>query len=599
MLSNINTFGIFRAATPAPTQSLVGTERAWSLTINGENATISIFTVVFILLVIFIFRTRHRKIRDLTIFGALMLAIVLLVLVASIVLFLMWMVLGFPSLPAPSELTLDQLGNAIKLGLSVAAAVGVVVTLLVTYRKQRDSESVREADLFRIAVEQLGSDKYFMRLTGVLALRDLADRWEPWRQRCIDMLCVALVQPGEGSDGINRAIYEILRERFNERSPGWHGYSILIAHGEIHDLDLNNLRLCNGVLTLRDIVVSQPVNLSAIQLSGNARLVLDRVRVNSVLNLTELVCQRSSSVEVDEVAIGANGILDMDKVNIANGGIVRMQNLSFAYNGQIRARYSCVKGSLVLNNFDCEAGTSIDLDDLTCNGGRVSITNMDASSCNFRLSGASILNSGYLRIDRYHSHGGWLTLRGGRVTAASVVSLTNMMVYDGAHLDLYGAYNKSGSLFHAEATVNAGVIDFSSFENEDKGSVFVLRAYMEGPSGKVQFHGGGNYRGDVHIEARNARSSIPAGVFSFEHVNLWGGQIDLDLGVDTQIMAKDLDLRDLEIVVRAYRNVIRELYRATQSRSINLRIGSRHDWSNHLKKSPLGQPIRSHDGILE
>lgn len=599
MLSNINMFGYAQAATPSATESSVGAEWMSAMAAGGGGAALSILTAILISLVLIMITTRRRQIRDLTIFGALMAAIASLVLVAAIVLFIILLVLGFPSLPSPSELTLAELGSVVKVGLSVAAAVGVVVTLLVTYRKQRDSESVREAELFRTAVEQLGSDKYFMRLTGVLALRDLADRWEPWRQRCIDMLCEALVQPGEGAEGINRAIYEILRERFNERSPGWRGCSIVIAHGEVVDLDLSNLLLHHANLTLRDITISQPANLSGIQLSGNSRLVLDNVRIESSLSLTGLACQRNGNVEMNKMAIGADGVLDVDKLHIARGGTARMQNLTAVNGGQLRARNSYVNGFLVLSDFTCESGVSLDFEDLTCNAGQVAITNVDAPNCNFNLSGVTVLNGAYLRVDRYRGPGGWLALRGGRVTKASVVSLTNIMVYDSARLDLYGLYNKSGSLFHAEVVLNAGLVDFSGFENEDKGSVLILRVYMEGSSGKVQFHGGGNYRGDVHIDARNSDRSNPSGIFSFDRVNLWGGQLDLDLRIPAQILAREIDLRDIEIVYHAYQNVIQKLSQATQPRPVNVQAGLRHDWSVHLQNSPLGRSIQSYDGALE
>lgn len=586
------------APTPSPTESPTSANWMSALIAGGGSAALPLLATISLALGAIIFMTRRQKVRDLTIFASLWLAIASLVLLAAIVLFMALLVLGFPSFPSPSELTLAQLGGVAKIGLSVAAAVGVVVTLLVTYRKQRDSEAVREADLFRTAVEQLGSDQYFLRLTGVLALRDLADRWEPWRQRCIDMLCVALVQPGEGAEGINRAIYEILRERFNERSLGWRGCSILIAHGEIPDLDLSNLFLHHGTLTLRGITVSRAANLSSIKLTGNSRIILDGIRVNSTLSLRGIHCQRDADIEINKMLIDENGVLDLKKLQIARGGKVLVQELYVSNGGRFVANNLRVNGLLKLSAFTCEPGATIDLRELACTAGRVSINNVEAAGCSFMIDGANIHNGGYLRIHQYDGPDGWLSLGGGRVTSASVVSLTNIFVYDGACLNLSGLYNKSGSLFRVHAVVNAGLVDFAGFENEDEGSVFILEAHLEGGSGRVQFKGGGNYRGDTHIEAYNTGRSNPAGTLSFEDVSLWRGQIEVNLRPAVNVLAKELSLKESEITVHANADSNRKLYRATQPRPTDVKNISSHNWSDHLTKSPLGRPIRAHDGEL-
>lgn len=597
MLSRVSTSDIRHATTPSPTPSAVPSVET-SLTTDGVGASLILFALIVIALGLLMFVTRRRRFRDLAIFGALMAAIASLVLVAAIVWLIALLALGFPRFPSPSQLTLNQLGGVVQIGLSVAAAVGVAVALLVAYRKQRDSEAVREADLFKIAVEQLGSDQYFMRLAGVLALRDLGDRWEPWRQRSLDMLCVALVQSEESAAGLRRTIYEILRERFNERSHGWRKCSITIAHGEIPDLDLSNLWLSCGTLTLRDITLSQPTNLSSIQLSGDARLVLDGIRLTNTLNLNGVVCQGNSGIEMNEILIGANGTLDFSKTQITQGGTVRVRNVNALDGGQFGARSLSVSGSLDLSDLTCASGALIDLTRLTCNAGHVSVTNVDAPDCGLTLSGVRVLNGGYLRIDNFSGDGGRLCLDGGRVTEGSVVSLTNIMVYNGARLDLQQLYNKSGSLFYANVVVNAGVVNLAAFENEDEGSVFVLRALMEGTTGRVQFRGGGNYDGDVHIEAHNHDKSVPAGTFSFENVTVSGGQIDLRLRHAVEVRASNLRMDRSELVVNAAPDVLRKLYRATQAADVR-RSSTSHRWSEHLTHSPLGRPVDWTDGELE
>ncbi|MHA7274892.1 hypothetical protein ACX80Z_15910, partial [Arthrobacter sp. TMT4-20] len=597
MLSHIYELRIFRVATSSPASPLVVPEGASALLI-GDVAALLLFATIMICLGSIVMVTRRWRFRDLTIFSALMVAIASLVLVAAIVWLIALVVLGFPSLPSPSGLTLSQLGGVVQVGLSVAAAVGVAVALLVTYRKQRDSEAAREADLFRIAVEQLGSDQYFMRITGVLALRDLADRWESWRQRCLDMLCVAIVQPGEGSEGIRRLIYEILRERFDGQSRGWRGCSITIAHGEIPELDLSNLVLHGGTLTLQELTISQPANLSAVRLTGGARLVLDGLCLTSTLNLNKVVCSSRGSLEMRRISIGVNGVLDLSEAQVARGGTARVQKLTALDGGQFLATDLWVKGLVELSDLTCDSGASIDLANLICYAGRVSISEVHSSGGDLSLAGAEVHKGGYLRVDRYFGHDGRLSLIGGRVRDASVVSLTNIMVYDGTCLDLTQLYNKSGSLFYAHVVVNAGVVNLTSLENEDKGSVFILRAHMEGKDGRVHFRGGGNYGGDVHIEAYNFDRSVPAGTFRFEDVNLPRGQIELKLAPEVKVLATGLRLQESETVVRAGSDATRKLYLATQPRATQVLSNPSHDWSIHLTQSPLGRPIRWHNGEI-
>lgn len=589
MLSHM---GELRPASPP-----VVSEGTSALVVGDGAAFLLVATIVFSLGSIALV-TRRRRIRDLTIFSALVVAVASLVLAAAIVWFIALLVLGFPDFPSPSRRTLSQFGGVVQVGLNVAAAVGVAVALLVTYRKQRDSEAAREADLFRIAVEQLGSEQYFIRITGVLALRDLADRWESWRQRCLDMLCVAIVQPGEGSEGIRRLICQILGERFDGQSPGWRGCSITIAHGEVSELELSNLVLHGGTLTLRELTISQPVNLPEVRLSGGARLVLDGLRLTSTLNLNKVVCLSNGIIEMKKICIGANGVLDLSEAQIAPGGTLRVQKLTAQDSGQLLARKLWARGLVELNDLTFESGASINLAELICEAGRVSIREVHNSGGNLNLAGVRVRKGGYLRIDRYFGDDARLSLVGGRVTEASAVSLTNIMVCDGTCLDLTQVYNKSGSLFYAQVVVNAGLVDLTSFENEDKGSVFILRAHMEGTNGRIQFRGGGNYGGDVHIEAYNFDRSIPAGTFSFKDLNLRRGQIELDLAPAVEVVASGLSLHKAETLVSAGPEATRKLYRAMRPRATGTLSSSSHPWSDHLQQSPLGRPIQWQDGEL-
>ena len=56
---------------------------------------------------------------------------------------------------------------------------------------------------FSAMVAQLGDDRPAVRLAGVHAMAALADEWEAYRQRCIDVLCAYLRTPYEPEPGPN------------------------------------------------------------------------------------------------------------------------------------------------------------------------------------------------------------------------------------------------------------------------------------------------------------------------------------------------------------------------------------------------------------
>ncbi|MCM6774099.1 pentapeptide repeat-containing protein [Nocardia sp. CDC159] len=114
---------------------------------------------------------------------------------------LLWLALGARA-ETPNQVELT------KIALSVAAGVGGAVALVVAYRRQRDSERSRFAELFGAAAKQLGDADVAVRMAGVYAMAGVADEFRAAgrRQQCIDVLCGYLRLPYEPQAGVNHLV---------------------------------------------------------------------------------------------------------------------------------------------------------------------------------------------------------------------------------------------------------------------------------------------------------------------------------------------------------------------------------------------------------
>ncbi|RMI27945.1 pentapeptide repeat-containing protein [Nocardia stercoris] len=111
---------------------------------------------------------------------------------------LLRLLLGVHSEP-PNQLDLT------KIALSVTAGIGGAVALVVAYRRQRDNERGRFAELFGAAAKQLGDPDVAVRIAGVYAMAGVADEFSApaRRQQCVDVLCGYLRLPFDPADGGN------------------------------------------------------------------------------------------------------------------------------------------------------------------------------------------------------------------------------------------------------------------------------------------------------------------------------------------------------------------------------------------------------------
>src|ERR1043165_1493160 len=126
------------------------------------------------------------------------------IVVSALVAVLLWFAFGAPDLTGPIEQ--GQRFDVVKLILtvagSVAGGVGAVVALVVSYRKQHQSEAAERREDTRLfneryhqAAEQLGSEKAAVRLAGGEAPAGLADDWDDGRGKCVEVLCAYIRMP--------------------------------------------------------------------------------------------------------------------------------------------------------------------------------------------------------------------------------------------------------------------------------------------------------------------------------------------------------------------------------------------------------------------
>ncbi|MEU0544339.1 pentapeptide repeat-containing protein [Nocardia sp. NPDC005978] len=114
---------------------------------------------------------------------------------------LLWRLLGAQAeTPSRVELT--------KIALALAAGIGGAVALVVAYRRQRDLERGRFADLFGAAAKQLGDSDVAVRIAGVYAMAGVADEFSAVgrRQQCVDVLCGYLRLPYAPDEGVSHLV---------------------------------------------------------------------------------------------------------------------------------------------------------------------------------------------------------------------------------------------------------------------------------------------------------------------------------------------------------------------------------------------------------
>ncbi|MFE7461763.1 pentapeptide repeat-containing protein [Nocardiopsis terrae] len=170
----------------------------------------------------------HRKPQSLL--GLLIIAAWAAALLAvGVMALVIWHVLGSPPLQETTELTRQGLDAIFTRAFAVIAGLGGVALLVISYRRQRTTESGEQrevtklfTDTFDSASDKLGSEHAAVRLAGVHALARLADEAPPGRedlvQMVIDVMCAYLRMPyARAPDALAKNASRVRREEYRER----------------------------------------------------------------------------------------------------------------------------------------------------------------------------------------------------------------------------------------------------------------------------------------------------------------------------------------------------------------------------------------------
>jgi hypothetical protein len=570
--------------------------------VDGTAAAVILMVVVVLSAAVVATLTLARRFRELTIFRALLASLATLTLLAAAVWFGALATFGFPGLPRIVTLAPEEVAGIVQVGLGVAAGVGAAVALLVAYRKQRDNEAVRESDQFRGALAHIGSTDVYTRLSGVYTLRDMADRWPAWRQRCIDMLCIALSDQGQSSAVVRDAIESTLRDRFSGRSPSWQSSDITIANCELSGLDLSTLSLRAGRLTLRRVTVAGRVDLSGMVLQEGARIDVDSVAILGELVLASLDCGPKSEVKIQRVELSSGGVFDLQELSVRRSANVSLVGVDMGEETKLTISpiglpRTAMEGGLSLEWIDCAPRSVLTMEGLEVAGGSVRIADLRAVDATVDMSGMRFRAGAFVRLDGYHAKGGMLTLAGTQMVEKSAAYVTDVLIMEGSDLNLSKVYNKSGSLLFVDVGLSDGRLRMSEFENEGEGSVFSLHCRFDDDRGLVHAGSGGNYGADAHIRLTRHSTAEPVVGVRISDFKIRGGSLELHASDGVLLDARRISVTGApELAISVSPAALTSLQRATPHmacdgtpRSLN------HRWDEDRQHPHSGAAIPTHD----
>jgi hypothetical protein len=518
---------------------------------------------------------------------------------------LLWRALGRPELPSPGRLTVGEVSSLVKTCLGIAASLAATVALVVAYRKQRDAEDRRESDTLNAALDALGSENLFTRVAGLYALRDLADRYEVYRQRCIDLMCMALIhtQDADREDVRFRdAISEVLQSRLLENDQSWGSYDFVLSGGRASGINLSNLRLVGGRLTLRNLSVGVGgLNLSGLQLHHGARLDISDVSVSGTLALDRFVARAGTRIDCTEMSVMSGGTLSMkENAQVAAGAELTMSRTRVGTGAELCARDLVVSGSVISRHLVVDSGGRVDWSQLRCAGGSVTFGTVDLDeNAALILVGSTISHGGAIRIDECLAGGGAVHANNIRLTDGSALLLRSGYFSGGAFLNLSGLRNGGRSLAGVDANIEQrGVIAIEGAENEGEGSVFFLRAIFHGGRPEVRLRAGGNYGAHSHISLETLHNRPDAGVLKLDPPSVIGGEVEfnVDDGIDIALCERHLQWRPEGVVKVTLRP---EHHEVLSCRDADTDALTCDFWANHARELPNGTKLNGYDGTRE
>lgn len=120
--------------------------------------------------------------------------------------------------------------------LAIVGGLGLMVSLVVAYRKQASSERGEGQDEFSTAAQLISSDQGTSRIAGVYALKNIGDRYPQLRQEVADLLCAFLRESKEGDSAIEAAIIHQFLHLLSARNPDrWEDIDLDLHGATLHE----------------------------------------------------------------------------------------------------------------------------------------------------------------------------------------------------------------------------------------------------------------------------------------------------------------------------------------------------------------------------
>jgi len=479
-----------------------------------------------------------RPLTRLGVFSALILSVGLFAALSLTVGVLSWLAIGAPELPNRRLLTVDDIVGIGSLSLGTAAAIGATVALVVAYRKQRDTEDRRETLVFQAAVQDLGDASLFKRMNGVYALRDLAEQWEGWRQRCIDMLCLTLTQSqGDSADDrvVAAEITALFRAKWTDSSNSWHDCNLTISNCTVGFMDLRGLHMSASLEIERVVIPPEgELLLDGLKLDGKGELRVQHMVVSGSVHTPGITCTSRAKILLRDVILAAKGEMTIKTGLIEAGGVLELHRMRLSEEGRFDATALRVAGKLVVGEVIATGRAKFVMLDSRYMGGKCIFGSISFHhESRFNMVGARLTDGAAIHIDEMFVSS-VADLDSLRLLGKSSLIMRNVHLSGAGLVSLRGIYNKKGSRCVLLTTMEErSLVDLRGFENEDDHSVFVVHARMNGEDAIMRFSGGGNYGGHTHIVI-DGIGKFARGRVQISEVVLSSGQVELD--VDNKIV---------------------------------------------------------------
>jgi uncharacterized protein YjbI with pentapeptide repeats len=369
------------------------------------------------------------------------------ILVAAVVFYAGWDLLGARGLKPERRVDSKTLFDLVKLSFGVVAGAGALVALVVAYRRQRIDEdgALRDAtrlhtERFTTAVSQLGEESAAVRLGGVHALAGLADDapTRDLRQTCIDVLCAYLRLPYTAETDlpdnaearheylalreVRHTIIRLIRDHLRltlDNPHSWQGHDFDFTGVTFDGGDFSNAVFSGGYVNFRGAVFyGGTVQFIHTEFSGG------------IVSFTEV---EFSGGRVDFLRAKFSGGTVEFLVAEFSGAIVSFTQATFS-------------SGIVHFNYAKFSGGAVHFSEAAFSGGTVDLSHAKFSSGSVRFLSAEF-------------SGSTIDFRDARFSGGAVGFLHS--VFSGSTIDFSGARFSGGAVDFLHSAFSGGTVDFS------------------------------------------------------------------------------------------------------------------------------------------